>query len=151
MHRVKAKELDDLKRSYKEGMDELGTLRTKVCHTDKCLNVGACTWYQQVFSLISVCCSVVKVSGGRASTLGGRAEQVQGDHQPAESWDRPPEGKAGGDHGARGSASTVQTHTLLHAGVVLKVHTAVVRTLKSKVNYTHHRVGIVYPASKRND
>lgn len=32
VHRVKAKELDDLKRSYKEGMDELCTLRTKVCH-----------------------------------------------------------------------------------------------------------------------
>lgn len=35
VHRVKAKELDDLKRSYKEGMDELGTLRTKVCSTDE--------------------------------------------------------------------------------------------------------------------
>lgn len=31
VHRVKAKELDDLKRSYKESMDELDTLRTKVC------------------------------------------------------------------------------------------------------------------------
>lgn len=30
VHRVKAKELDDLKRSYKEGMDELNTLRTKL-------------------------------------------------------------------------------------------------------------------------
>ncbi|XP_056285588.1 coiled-coil domain-containing protein 186 isoform X1 [Pseudoliparis swirei] len=30
VHRVKAKELDDLKRSYKEGMDELITLRTKL-------------------------------------------------------------------------------------------------------------------------
>lgn len=33
---MKAKELDDLKRSYKEGMDELTTLRTKVGHTEKC-------------------------------------------------------------------------------------------------------------------
>lgn len=33
IHRVKAKELDDLKKSYKESMDELDTLRTKVCQT----------------------------------------------------------------------------------------------------------------------
>lgn len=38
---MKAKELDDLKRSYKEGMDELCTLRTKVCHATalECLQV----------------------------------------------------------------------------------------------------------------
>lgn len=30
VHRVKAKELNDLKKSYKEAMDELNTLRTKV-------------------------------------------------------------------------------------------------------------------------
>lgn len=33
---MKAKELEDLKRSYKEGMDELSTLRTKVCDAVKC-------------------------------------------------------------------------------------------------------------------
>ena len=43
VHRVKARELDDLKRSYKEGMDELTTLRTKVCLTDKCY-VYVCVW-----------------------------------------------------------------------------------------------------------
>lgn len=31
VHRVKTKELEDLKRSYKESIDELDTLRTKVC------------------------------------------------------------------------------------------------------------------------
>lgn len=34
---MKAKELDDLKKSYKESMDELSTLRTKVCFTVKCV------------------------------------------------------------------------------------------------------------------
>ncbi|KAJ3607523.1 hypothetical protein NHX12_024574 [Muraenolepis orangiensis] len=33
VHRVKAQELDDLKRKYKESMDELDTLRTKVSLT----------------------------------------------------------------------------------------------------------------------
>lgn len=30
MHHAKIKELEDLKRTFKEGMDELRTLRTKV-------------------------------------------------------------------------------------------------------------------------
>lgn len=30
MHKAKIKELEDLKRTFKEGMDELTTLRTKV-------------------------------------------------------------------------------------------------------------------------
>ena len=82
---MKAKELDDLKRSYKEGMDELVTLRTKVCHINTHLNIRVCTCHRQDFTLIMGVCSVVKVSRGRATTLGGRAEQVQGDHQSAES------------------------------------------------------------------
>lgn len=36
---MKAKELGDLKRSYKEAMDELGTLRTKVGHSTDSLYV----------------------------------------------------------------------------------------------------------------
>lgn len=33
MHHAKIKELEDLKRTFKEGMDELRTLRTKVIRT----------------------------------------------------------------------------------------------------------------------
>lgn len=44
VHRVKAKELDDLKRSYKEGMDELGTLRTKL----KCLEDERPRWEDEL-------------------------------------------------------------------------------------------------------
>lgn len=51
-----------------------------------------------------MCFAVVKVSRRRASALGGRAEQVQGDDQPAESRDRAAERKAGRDHGAAGAA-----------------------------------------------
>lgn len=38
VNRVKSKELEDLKRSFKESMDELGTLRTKVCYSNMQLN-----------------------------------------------------------------------------------------------------------------
>ncbi|XP_060885059.1 coiled-coil domain-containing protein 186 isoform X1 [Labrus mixtus] len=44
LHRVKAKELDDLKRSYKEGMDELITLRTKL----KCLEDERPRWEDEL-------------------------------------------------------------------------------------------------------
>ncbi|KAL3051491.1 hypothetical protein OYC64_001690 [Pagothenia borchgrevinki] len=44
VHRVKAKELDDLKRSYKEGMDELVTLRTKL----KCLEDERPRWEDEL-------------------------------------------------------------------------------------------------------
>ncbi|KAM9424900.1 coiled-coil domain-containing protein 186 isoform 2-T2 [Pholidichthys leucotaenia] len=44
MHRVKAKELQDLKRSYKEAMDELGTLRTKL----KCLEDERPRWEDEL-------------------------------------------------------------------------------------------------------
>uniref|UniRef100_UPI0037E808FA coiled-coil domain-containing protein 186 n=1 Tax=Semicossyphus pulcher TaxID=241346 RepID=UPI0037E808FA len=44
VHRVKAKELDDLKRSYKEGMDELDTLRTKL----KCLEDERPRWEDEL-------------------------------------------------------------------------------------------------------
>uniref|UniRef100_A0A3Q1I2Z4 Si:ch211-225b10.4 n=1 Tax=Acanthochromis polyacanthus TaxID=80966 RepID=A0A3Q1I2Z4_9TELE len=44
VHRVKAKELDDLKRSYKEGMDELETLRTKL----KCLEDERPRWEDEL-------------------------------------------------------------------------------------------------------
>ncbi|XP_019938978.2 coiled-coil domain-containing protein 186 isoform X2 [Paralichthys olivaceus] len=44
VHRVKAKELDDLKRSYKEGMDELTTLRTKL----KCLEDERPRWEDEL-------------------------------------------------------------------------------------------------------
>ncbi|XP_045924903.1 coiled-coil domain-containing protein 186 isoform X2 [Micropterus dolomieu] len=44
VHRVKAKELDDLKRSYKEGMDELNTLRTKL----KCLEDERPRWEDEL-------------------------------------------------------------------------------------------------------
>ncbi|KAK5850884.1 hypothetical protein PBY51_001722 [Eleginops maclovinus] len=44
VHRVKAKELDDLKRSYKEGMDELVTLRTKL----KCLEEERPRWEDEL-------------------------------------------------------------------------------------------------------
>ncbi|KAM9462505.1 coiled-coil domain-containing protein 186 [Clarias gariepinus] len=44
MHRAKIKELDDLKRSYKEGMDELTTLRTKV----KCLEDERPRWEDEL-------------------------------------------------------------------------------------------------------
>ncbi|XP_042363447.1 coiled-coil domain-containing protein 186 isoform X2 [Plectropomus leopardus] len=44
VHRVKAKELDDLKRSYKEGMDELITLRTKL----KCLEDERPRWEDEL-------------------------------------------------------------------------------------------------------
>uniref|UniRef100_A0A8C3APR9 Coiled-coil domain containing 186 n=1 Tax=Cyclopterus lumpus TaxID=8103 RepID=A0A8C3APR9_CYCLU len=44
IHRVKAKELDDLKRSYKEGMDELITLRTKL----KCLEDERPRWEDEL-------------------------------------------------------------------------------------------------------
>ncbi|XP_029953600.1 coiled-coil domain-containing protein 186 isoform X2 [Salarias fasciatus] len=44
VHRVKAKELDDLKRSYKEAMDELDTLRTKL----KCLEDERPRWEDEL-------------------------------------------------------------------------------------------------------
>ncbi|XP_041672493.1 coiled-coil domain-containing protein 186 isoform X2 [Cheilinus undulatus] len=44
VHRVKAKELEDLKRSYKESMDELGTLRTKL----KCLEDERPRWEDEL-------------------------------------------------------------------------------------------------------
>uniref|UniRef100_A0A667ZJG2 Coiled-coil domain containing 186 n=1 Tax=Myripristis murdjan TaxID=586833 RepID=A0A667ZJG2_9TELE len=44
VHRVKAKELEDLKRSYKEGMDELTTLRTKL----KCLEEERPRWEDEL-------------------------------------------------------------------------------------------------------
>ncbi|KAM3591610.1 uncharacterized protein V6R79_004757 [Siganus canaliculatus] len=44
VHRVKAKELEDLKRSYKEGMDELTTLRTKL----KCLEDERPRWEDEL-------------------------------------------------------------------------------------------------------
>ncbi|XP_072228895.1 coiled-coil domain-containing protein 186 isoform X2 [Leuresthes tenuis] len=44
VHRVKAKELDDLKKSYKEGMDELDTLRTKL----KCLEDERPRWEDEL-------------------------------------------------------------------------------------------------------
>ncbi|KAG7507468.1 hypothetical protein JOB18_035267 [Solea senegalensis] len=44
VHRVKARELDDLKRSYKEGMDELCTLRTKL----KCLEDERPRWEDEL-------------------------------------------------------------------------------------------------------
>ncbi|KAI3365251.1 hypothetical protein L3Q82_010338, partial [Scortum barcoo] len=44
VHRVKAKELEDLKRSYKEGMDELCTLRTKL----KCLEDERPRWEDEL-------------------------------------------------------------------------------------------------------
>lgn len=78
---MKAKELEDLKKSYKESMDELTTLRTKVCDGARNhLHLPSVDLHLNE----SACCSVVEMSGGRASTLGGRAEQVQRDHQPAE-------------------------------------------------------------------
>lgn len=66
-------------------------------------------------------CSIVKVSRGRASTLGGRTVKVQGDHQQTESWDWSPERKAWRDHRASGSARTVSAHTHTHTLTVLKV------------------------------
>ncbi|KAM3859959.1 coiled-coil domain-containing protein 186 [Diretmus argenteus] len=44
VHRVKAKELEDLKRSYKESMDELTTLRTKL----KCLEEERPRWEDEL-------------------------------------------------------------------------------------------------------
>ncbi|KAM4623810.1 coiled-coil domain-containing protein 186 [Polymixia lowei] len=44
VHRVKAKELDDLKRSFKESMDELITLRTKL----KCLEEERPRWEDEL-------------------------------------------------------------------------------------------------------
>ncbi|CAJ1081027.1 coiled-coil domain-containing protein 186 isoform X2 [Xyrichtys novacula] len=44
VHRVKAKELEDLKRSYKESMDELSTLRTKL----KCLEDERPRWEDEL-------------------------------------------------------------------------------------------------------
>ncbi|XP_068505520.1 coiled-coil domain-containing protein 186 isoform X1 [Syngnathus scovelli] len=44
VHRVKAKELDDLKRSYKESMDELDALRTKL----KCLEDERPRWEDEL-------------------------------------------------------------------------------------------------------
>ncbi|KAM4524533.1 coiled-coil domain-containing protein 186 isoform 2-T2 [Odontesthes bonariensis] len=44
VHRVKAKELEDLKKSYKEGMDELDTLRTKL----KCLEDERPRWEDEL-------------------------------------------------------------------------------------------------------
>uniref|UniRef100_I3KHM9 Coiled-coil domain containing 186 n=1 Tax=Oreochromis niloticus TaxID=8128 RepID=I3KHM9_ORENI len=44
LHRVKAKELEDLKRSYKEAMDELDTLRTKL----KCLEDERPRWEDEL-------------------------------------------------------------------------------------------------------
>ncbi|XP_076855406.1 coiled-coil domain-containing protein 186 [Brachyhypopomus gauderio] len=44
MHRAKIKELEDLKRSFKEGMDELTTLRTKV----KCLEEERPRWEDEL-------------------------------------------------------------------------------------------------------
>ncbi|XP_041830455.1 coiled-coil domain-containing protein 186 isoform X2 [Melanotaenia boesemani] len=44
VHRVKAKELDDLKKSYKESMDELETLRTKL----KCLEDERPRWEDEL-------------------------------------------------------------------------------------------------------
>uniref|UniRef100_A0A3P8V6I8 Coiled-coil domain containing 186 n=1 Tax=Cynoglossus semilaevis TaxID=244447 RepID=A0A3P8V6I8_CYNSE len=44
VHRVKAKELEDLKRSYKEGIDELTTLRTKL----KCLEDERPRWEDEL-------------------------------------------------------------------------------------------------------
>ncbi|XP_040923050.1 coiled-coil domain-containing protein 186 isoform X2 [Toxotes jaculatrix] len=44
VHRVKAKELEDLKKSYKEGMDELNTLRTKL----KCLEDERPRWEDEL-------------------------------------------------------------------------------------------------------
>ncbi|GAA6214277.1 coiled-coil domain-containing protein 186 [Lates japonicus] len=44
VHRVKAKELEDLKRSYKESMDELNTLRTKL----KCLEDERPRWEDEL-------------------------------------------------------------------------------------------------------
>lgn len=73
------------------------------------LNVCVWWWYQQLFFHVNkyAWCSVDKVSRRWASPLGRRAEQIQGDHQPAESWDRPPERKAGRGHRTPGTASTV--------------------------------------------
>ncbi|CAL8301410.1 unnamed protein product [Lota lota] len=44
VHRVKAKELDDLKRKYKESMDELDTLRTKL----RCLEEERPRWEEEL-------------------------------------------------------------------------------------------------------
>ncbi|KAL0179330.1 hypothetical protein M9458_024772, partial [Cirrhinus mrigala] len=44
MHKAKIKELDDLKRTFKEGMDELTTLRTKV----KCLEDERPRWEDEL-------------------------------------------------------------------------------------------------------
>ncbi|XP_062330602.1 coiled-coil domain-containing protein 186 [Osmerus eperlanus] len=44
MHRVKSKELEDLKRTFKEGMDELITLRTKL----KCLEEERPRWEDEL-------------------------------------------------------------------------------------------------------
>ncbi|XP_010903601.3 coiled-coil domain-containing protein 186 isoform X2 [Esox lucius] len=44
MHRAKAKELEDLKRTFKEGLDELTTLRTKV----KCLEDERPRWEDEL-------------------------------------------------------------------------------------------------------
>lgn len=57
---MKAKELDELKRSYKEGMDELSTLRTKVCRTYSVQHPGE---HMESCGL-SVWCPAAEVSRG---------------------------------------------------------------------------------------
>lgn len=110
MHRAKAKELEDLKKSYKESIDELETLRTKVCHPEWCL---CSTSEPSNLRLTRMFDSLVKVSRGRAAAVGGWADQIQGDHKPAEGWDWPAERKTGRGHCAPRAAWTVKMHKFL--------------------------------------
>ncbi|XP_077594875.1 coiled-coil domain-containing protein 186 isoform X2 [Stigmatopora nigra] len=76
VHRVKAKELDDLKRSYKESMDELDTLRTKL----KCLEDERPRWEDELSKYREII-NRQKAEIGRQKDLLNKMEEVQEQHQ----------------------------------------------------------------------
>ncbi|XP_057682329.1 coiled-coil domain-containing protein 186 isoform X2 [Corythoichthys intestinalis] len=76
VHRVKAKELDDLKRSYKESMDELDTLRTKL----KCLEDERPRWEDELGKYREII-NRQKAEIGRQRDLLNKMEELQEQQQ----------------------------------------------------------------------
>uniref|UniRef100_UPI003AAD05AC coiled-coil domain-containing protein 186 isoform X1 n=1 Tax=Centroberyx gerrardi TaxID=166262 RepID=UPI003AAD05AC len=76
VHRVKAKELDDLKRSYKESMDELTTLRTKL----KCLEEERPRWEDELSKYREII-NRQKAEIGRQRDKLGEITELEDQHQ----------------------------------------------------------------------
>ncbi|XP_007903850.1 LOW QUALITY PROTEIN: coiled-coil domain-containing protein 186 [Callorhinchus milii] len=84
IHHAKIKELDDLKRTFKEGMDELHTLRTKVkCLEDERLRTeDELSKYKEIINRQKTECQTLQE---RVKTVHNLQEQLEGNEQEIQS------------------------------------------------------------------